>query len=72
MFIAGLALTLIGITLAFLGDFWFAQIVDPATMAYGAAGTIATILREITMTLGLILIGTSPLARTIEVKTPRE
>ncbi len=68
MFVTGLALTTIGIALSFLGDFWFAQVVDPASITYGQAGTVATIAREVTLTLGLVLVGASLVTRHIELQ----
>jgi hypothetical protein len=66
MFIAGAALTALGATLALVTDGWLALLFESAAFPRAVAGTIATLFREIAMTLGLVLIGVSLLARQLE------
>jgi hypothetical protein len=66
MFIAGVVLTAVGAALALVTDGWLALLFESADFPHAVAGTIATLLREITMTLGLVLIGVSLLARQLE------
>jgi hypothetical protein len=66
MFIAGVVLTAIGATLALVTDGWLALLFESADFPHAIAGTIATLVREIAMTLGLVLIGVTPLARQLE------
>lgn len=65
-FWAGAVLTVIGIVLAIFVDQWVAQLVNPVDLAYGTAATLASLVRQVCMTLGLVLLGISPLARIIE------
>lgn len=65
MFIAGIILTAAGTTLALITDGWLTLIFTSADLPFAIAGTIATLVREISMTLGLVLIGVSTLARAI-------
>lgn len=66
MFVAGVVLTAIGAALALVTDGWLALLFQSADFPHAVAGTLATLLREITMTLGLVLIGISLLARFLE------
>ena len=66
MFILGVMLTAIGAALALVADGWLALAFEDADFPHAVAGTIATLVREITMTLGLVLIGVSILARTLD------
>lgn len=66
MFIVGVTLTAIGAALALVTDGWLALAFESADFPHAVAGTIASLLREIAMTLGLVLIGVSMLARTLE------
>jgi hypothetical protein len=66
MFITGVVLTAVGAALALVTDGWLALLFESADFPHAVAGTIATLLREITMTLGLVLIGVSLLARQLE------
>jgi hypothetical protein len=66
MFTTGVVLTAIGAALALVTDGWLALLFESAAFPHAVAGTIATLLREITMTLGLVLIGVSLLARQLE------
>ena len=66
MFVAGPVLTAIGATLTLVTDGWLALPFGSADFPYAIAGTIATLLREIAMTLGLVLVGVSLLARVLE------
>jgi hypothetical protein len=65
MFIAGIVLTAAGATLALITDGWLTLIFTSADLPFAIAGTIATLVREISMTLGLVLIGVSMLPRAI-------
>jgi hypothetical protein len=66
MFITGIVLTAAGAALALVTDGWLTLIFTSADLPFAIAGTIATLAREITMTLGLVLIGTALLARSQE------
>ncbi|WP_382306621.1 hypothetical protein [Herbiconiux sp. UC225_62] len=66
MFVSGVVLTAIGATLALVTDGWLALLFGSADFPHAIAGTIATLLREIAMTLGLVLVGVSLLARILE------
>ena len=66
MFITGIVLTAAGATLALITDGWLTLIFTSADLPFAIAGTIATLVREITMTLGLVLIGVSPVVRLLE------
>jgi len=65
MFIAGATLTAIGTALALVTDGWLALIFESADFPHAVAGTIATLLREISMTLGLVLVGGSVVTRSL-------
>ncbi|WP_291037775.1 hypothetical protein [Herbiconiux sp.] len=65
LFITGIVLTAAGATLALITDGWLTLIFTSADLPFAIAGTIATLVREITMTLGLVLIGVSTLSRVI-------
>ncbi len=65
MFIAGVTLASIGAAFALATDGWLALIFESADFPHAGAGTIATLLREITMTLGLVLIGGSIVTRSL-------
>ena len=66
IFITGIFLTAIGAVLALVTDGWLTVIFQSADVPYAIAGSIAIIVREICMTLGLVLIGASLLARVLE------
>ncbi|WP_368496877.1 hypothetical protein [Herbiconiux sp. A18JL235] len=70
MFIAGVILTAIGATLALVTDGWLGLLFESAAFPHAIAGTIATLAREIAMTLGLVLVGVSLLARVLEPSVP--
>jgi hypothetical protein len=65
LFITGIVLTAAGATLALITDGWLTLIFTSADLPFAIAGTIATLVREITMTLGLVLIGVSMLLRAV-------
>lgn len=66
IFITGIVLAAIGATLALVTDGWLTVIFQSADVPHAIAGSIAIIVREICMTLGLVLIGVSLLARVVE------
>jgi hypothetical protein len=65
MFVMGVVLTAAGATLALVTDGWLTPIFTTADLPFAIAGTIAALVREITLTLGLVLIGVSLLARAV-------
>jgi hypothetical protein len=65
IFITDIVLTAIGAALALVTDGWFTVIFQSADVPHAIAGSIAIIVREICMTLGLVLIGISLLARNL-------
>ncbi|MGD8195269.1 hypothetical protein ACEXQB_012340 [Herbiconiux sp. P18] len=66
LFILGVVLTAIGSALALVTDGWLALIFESADFPHAVAGSIAILVREIAMTLGLVLLGVSFLARRLE------
>lgn len=66
IFIAGAVLAAIGVVLALVTDGWLTVIFQSAEVPNVIAGAIALIVREICMTLGLVLIGASVLARHLD------
>jgi hypothetical protein len=68
IFIAGAALAAIGVALALVTDGWLTVIFESAEVPNVIAGAIALIVREICMTLGLILVGASVLARHLDAR----
>lgn len=66
IFVSGLTLTVLGIVAAFVAAPIAFAIAPPYGDSYATAGTIAGLVSEITLTLGLVLLGTSPLARMVE------
>jgi hypothetical protein len=69
LFITGVTLTALGAALALVTDGWLALLFESADFPHAVAGTIAALLREIAMTLGLVLVGVSLLARHLEPGT---
>jgi hypothetical protein len=66
LFVSGLALTAIAVGLALVTDGWLALIFQSADLPHAIAGTLATLPREICMTLGLVLVGVSFLSPQLE------
>ena len=66
LLIAGVILVGIGASLALVTDGWLAVIFETAEVPHAIAGTLASLVREITMTLGLTMVGVSFLARNLE------
>lgn len=66
IFITGIVLAAIGAALALVTDGWLTVIFQSADVPHAIAGSIAIIVREICITLGLVLIGVSLLARVVE------
>ncbi|MBF4573183.1 hypothetical protein ITJ64_11700 [Herbiconiux sp. VKM Ac-1786] len=64
--ITGIVLAAIGAALALVTNGWLTVILQSADVPNAIAGSIAIIVREICMTLGLVLIGVSLLARIVE------
>lgn len=65
MFIAGLIFSVVGIVARLFGLEIANSLVGPDLLA-GTAFTIASILAEVLLTLGLVLVAVSPLARLVE------
>jgi hypothetical protein len=72
LFVSGLALTAIAVGLALVTDGWLALIFQSADLPHAIAGTLATLAREICMTLGLVLVGVSFLSRQLESPSGEE
>ncbi|MFB2557051.1 hypothetical protein [Herbiconiux liangxiaofengii] len=70
LFVMGVVLTTIGSALALVTDGWLALLFESADFPHAVAGSIAILVREITMTLGLVLVGVSFLARRLEDGSP--
>lgn len=66
LFVSGLVLTGIAVALALVTDGWLALIFQSADLPHAIAGTLATLAREICMTLGLVLVGVSFVIRQLE------
>ncbi|TAJ47280.1 MAG: hypothetical protein EPO52_12320 [Herbiconiux sp.] len=65
MFWIGLALSVIGVSARLFGLQIANSLIGPELLA-GTAFTIAEILAEVLLTLGLVLVAVSPLARLVE------
>ncbi len=65
MFVAGSILTAIGSALTLVSDGWLSALFESAPVAYAITGSIAALLKEIAITLGLVLIGASLAIRTL-------
>jgi len=66
MFVTGLALTLVGVALRLFGTELGNLVTSPEGLPPFFALAVVDLLGQITLTLGLVLIGVSPIARLLE------
>ena len=74
MFVTGIVLTVVGLLATVFGTTVAFAITGPGQVALGVASGTATALAQIFLTLGLVLLAVSPLARMLEQprKRPHE
>ena len=65
LFITGVVLTMLSAALSLVADGWLGLDLHAVSIPLVILGTIPLLLREMTMTLGLVLIGAGFLARTL-------
>jgi len=71
MFLTGLVLTALGIVLSIFGVTVMTVLIQSTDAAAGTAAVIVSVLAQIVLTLGVVLLAVSPLARMIEAPPKR-